>query len=422
MAAWRETQPLDWVVILFSTVFLLTNLWAWNISESSYDLLGLLGVLLAVSQRLDIEVNKEEAGLFVTVLFFLLVALLSLWVNEMPNSGLRYLKRIADEYLWFAPIFFIFRARQFSEAFIWLMFSLATIVAGIIALHDLGVPGAPDFSQRAAGTTHPNTFGLISLALTCITITGASFFWGRSTFAVIFMAIGTLMGAVAVLFSGSRGTWIATVLLMLITLISYWHRFRQSIRVLAVLTLIVISIVGYQIPIVQQRMQQAIDQTIIYFKGTGDLANKDTSVGGRFEIWTAAWWMFERHSWFGVGPNQYQAAATRYVQSGRWETSINSIEKHTHAHNQLLDALATGGIPGMLAMLLLFGYPVLIFQHRLRCGTSQTSRLSFAGLLAIGAYIFCGLVDATLHFEEQIVIYLFVIAVLFGRVRQIECT
>lgn len=422
MATWRETQPVDWIIILFSTMFLSTVLWTWNISEKCYDLLGLIGIFLALTHRLEIQINKEEAGLFATVLFFMLVALLSLWVNGMPVYGLRYLRRIADELLCLAPIFFIFRARQFSEAFIWIMFTLATIIAGLIALHDLGLTGVPDFSRRAAGATHPNIFGAISLALTCVTMTGVSFFWHRSFFGVVITVFGTLMGVAAIFFSGSRGTWIATLILMLIALICYWRRLRRSVRILAALTFIVIPIVGYQIPTVQQRMQQAMDQTVIYFEGTGGLANQDTAIGGRFEIWAAAWRMFEEHPWSGVGPNQFEATATRYVQTGLWERSINSIDKHTHAHNQLLDALATCGIPGLVATLFLFGYPLLIFQRRLREGSSKTSRLSFAGLLVIGAYIFCGLVDVTLHFEEQIIVYMFAIAVLFGRMRQIECS
>ena len=420
MATWRETQGLDRIVIIFSALFLSTVLWAWNVSDISYSLLGLLGAFLLFTHRVTFQFNREEAGLFVTVLFFVLVAFFSLWANGMPASGLRYLRRISDEFLWLAPIFFTFRARRISELLIWLMFGLATIVAGLIALHDIGLPGVPDFSRRAAGTTHPNIFGGISLALTCLTITSMNFFWRRSIFATIFMLFSTLMGITAVLFSGSRGAWVAMLVLMFISLICYWHRFRRSIRMLAVLTLVVIPIVGYQIPMVQQRMQQAIDQTEIYFKGTGGVANQDTAVGGRFEIWAAAWKMFEENPWFGVGLNQYKATAKRFVQEGQWESSINSIDIHPHAHNEILDALATRGVFGFLALSLLFGDPLLIFHRRIGADHSHTSRLGCAGLLLVVAYVSCGITDVSLHFEEQIVVYLFSISVLFGRIRQHE--
>ena len=420
MAKWREIQALDWVIIFLSTTFLTTLFWLWKVSDASYDLLGLLGLYLVIFHRVESRVSREEAMLFICVIFFIFVALLSLWLNGMPEDGNRYLRRIMDEFFWLAPIFFMFRGRRFPEAFIWFAFACATTIAGFIAIHEVLLTGVPKHNLRASGEFHPNVFGGISLGLTCITATGVSFFWRKSALGVIFLIFGTLMGITAVLFSSSRGTWIAVVILLLFVLIIYWHRLHIYTKVIALLIVATIPIVSYQIPIVQQRMEQAKEETVTYFHGTRDLASKDTPVGGRFEIWKAAWQMFAEHPYFGIGPNQYKATAKRFVQAGQWEASINSIDKHPHAHNQFLDALVTRGVPGFIAVSFLFGYSVLIFYRRIHPGPTRIARLSFAGLLLVIAYISCGLTDVSLHFEEQIVVYVFAIAVLFGRIRQHE--
>ena len=420
MENWRNIQTLDWTIILLSATFLTTLFWSWDVSDASYDLLGLLGLYLIISHRVETRLNREEAILFVCVGFFIIVALLSLWINGMPGNGLRYLRRIVDEFFWLAPIFFMYRARQFPEAIIWVAVAIATTAAGFSAIHDVFLTGAPDTYRRASGGTHPNIFGGISLGLTCITVIGVSFFWRKSALGVIFLLFGTLMGMIAVLLSGSRGSWVAALIVMLVVLVIYWNRLRSYVKSLALLMVAIIPIIGYQIPIVQTRMNQAIAETVTYFQGIRGLASTDTPVGGRFEIWKAGWQMFEEHPYFGVGFNQYKATAKRFVQAGQWEASINSIDKHPHAHNQLLDTLATRGVLGFLALSFLFGYPVLIFYRRISAGPMDTSRLGFAGLLLVVAYFSCGLTDVSLHFEEQIAVYSFAIATLFGRIRQKE--
>lgn len=64
-------------------------------------------------------------------------------------------------------------------------------------------------------------------------------------------------------------------------------------------------------------------------------------LGTRSELWDAAWKLWQRHPWLGIG-------------AGNFELELGQAgypELHTHANNGYLQALVEEGIPGLLALL-----------------------------------------------------------------------
>lgn len=64
-------------------------------------------------------------------------------------------------------------------------------------------------------------------------------------------------------------------------------------------------------------------------------------LGTRSELWTAAYRLWERHPWLGIGAGNYEMELS----------AAGYPELHTHANSGYIQALVEGGIPGLLAVL-----------------------------------------------------------------------
>jgi len=115
------------------------------------------------------------------------------------------------------------------------------------------------------------------------------------------------------------------------------------------------------------------------------------SVDERFEMWRAAWRMARRHPWWGVGFGGYASAAARLARAGRAPPFVAAYE---HPHNDLLDALASGGIVGLVVLLLLYGVPLALFVRAARDPAPSVRAAASMGLLVVVGFFVFGLTEA----------------------------
>jgi O-antigen ligase len=78
-----------------------------------------------------------------------------------------------------------------------------------------------------------------------------------------------------------------------------------------------------------------------------------TVLGGRGPIWLGAWRIFVDHPWTGCGLETFDLAFRRYGTAAFWRFEGGLIP--SRAHNDVLHTLATQGMPGLIAFLLLLG-------------------------------------------------------------------
>lgn len=77
------------------------------------------------------------------------------------------------------------------------------------------------------------------------------------------------------------------------------------------------------------------------------------SDSARVEIWKTAWESFREHPWLGSGPDTFEQSFRRLRSEQFVRISGVSHAMQAHAHNELLQALATTGLAGLGAYLLL---------------------------------------------------------------------
>jgi len=114
------------------------------------------------------------------------------------------------------------------------------------------------------------------------------------------------------------------------------------------------------------------------------------AVRERLEMWHTAAHALEAYPLTGVGTDQFGVYIRAQVAIGRANAVI---AKYNHPHNEYLEAAATGGIPGLLVLLLVFGIPLTyFFRHTLHAHDSEIIPAS-VGLALVSMYVLCALTD-----------------------------
>ena len=118
-----------------------------------------------------------------------------------------------------------------------------------------------------------------------------------------------------------------------------------------------------------------------------------SSLGERLLMWGVAWDMFKTAPLTGIGTGAYMDRAQMMVDAGK---APPVTADYDHPHNEFMDALATRGVVGLLALLALLGVPGWLFARGL--GSPDPVRLgaSLAGLLVSVGFAMFGLSETML--------------------------
>jgi len=112
----------------------------------------------------------------------------------------------------------------------------------------------------------------------------------------------------------------------------------------------------------------------------------DTPVGQRFDMWHAAIHLFMQARVFGVGLGAYQAKTKELVKTG---AAVPVSANFDHPHSDYFDALATRGMIGFFALLLILAVPAWLYSNKINSRDPHQMGAALGGLLvAVGFAIF----------------------------------
>lgn len=269
---------------------------------------------------------------------------------------------------------------------------------------------------RVGGSTNPIQFGNISLWLATLSICGLA--WaGRQRHAIawqILLACGVLGGLLASLSSGSRGSWIALPCCLLFGVWLTWRQGQRWRAIKGALASVAVLSTLWFFPEsgIQARAQLAVQEAGNYVLRT----DAESSVGARLQMWRIGLDMAPAHLLVGWGKQGLIDYKEQLVRQG---LASPFVAGHTHLHNEYLDALVKRGIPGLLAVLLLYLAPFLLFLQRFRrtaCGDVRV--YAVAGMMLTISYSVFGLTQAFLTHNNGVMIFAFSIAVLWSLAQQ----
>lgn len=108
-----------------------------------------------------------------------------------------------------------------------------------------------------------------------------------------------------------------------------------------------------------ERVTSVSDYLDIRVLTTVEITDENFATLERLAHWLAAWRMFEREPWLGVGTGQY-ATVYSEVALPRWQDPLG------HAHNYYLNVLAENGMVGVTAYLVMLGAAFVTLLKALR--------------------------------------------------------
>jgi O-antigen ligase len=245
--------------------------------------------------------------------------------------------------------------------------------------------------MRASGVfQQPNPFGgFLGLALP-VALSLAIWAWSELVGAgkrlvsaawAIFYTGATLLIAVGLMASWSRGAWLGAVTGVLVVLVLRSRRAAVLSGVAALLLTSMVLLGTLSPAIVPQPITDRLADVPAYFGLTDVLSQPVTddnfSVVERIAHWAAAQRMWERSPWFGIGAGNY-AAVYPEVRLPRWEDPLG------HAHNIYLNVLGESGLLGLAAYLALWGGIVVWVWQRLRIEKQPGAEKRWQAAVAIG--------------------------------------
>ncbi len=323
------------------------------IKKYLYILLFLTSIFYWITSKNYREPYKDIKWIALIFILYFPYSLASIWINDLSIKP-------ADNAVHF--LFFVIIAISFGQArlkkIFWYGLSCAAIVAAMVAFYQkfhLGMARPHGvYGVNELGLSGAIKFGMVAVVFTLLALQ-ASLHAGFSSRVRCFHGFSAFVGLAGCLVIGSRGPWIALLIVAVCLLIpkvrSLSHQ-KPVIVAAVIFALGAVLIFGFR-DLVFLRLDSTWIEIQSIRKG-----NWNTSIGVRLEMWKAAIEMFMENPYFGVGINQFGKALDIMVADGKAPEHLGIFYQ---THNEYFQALATGGLIGFTYLILLFFLPFIYF-------------------------------------------------------------
>lgn len=287
------------------------------------------------------------------------------------------------------------------------------IVAGLFGLWQfiyLDAHRALGFGFRA-----PGIYGNLSLLSAYMASIG--FVWAcvtkQAKYIIVLCAVGAVCGAMASMFSGTRGGWLSIPVVGCILLFTLVRLHILSLRAVVAVMLSAIVIAGllYAIPAtnVKNRVQHAYD-TVISFQEDKTAARGEARLDMLYGVWLLA----DRAPLLGMGKQGYVDAQIQLFNEGK----IGGDPSHDDPHNEIAMYYIYHGVLGLLVLAIFYGVPLTLFVRRTSACDTQAHKLAaLAGCLFIVGCIICGMTGDFLGVTDDRRTYLLFVLALWSLCR-----
>jgi len=299
-----------------------------------------------LSQIKNVRLEPEDKWILGAVGFLFLAALGSSIANGWNENSTKGLG-VQLRYLAFIPIYLMFRALPGLGRVSWWALVLGAFLLMIQSLNEVYLQGA----DRAGGVY--NSPGYVAL---WATHSGLIFLCAILKPNIIkiprtVVLLGFSSSMASLLLSGSRSTYFAIFVSTAFVFI-----LRETTQTKRVVLLLFISlVVGVSINEIGLRQTSSALSEIYIL--VNEAHNSVGSVGQRIDMWRASILLFLDNPIWGVGWRNFSAQASSYVQT---ENYHQIVAWTPHPHSAYFNALATGGLVGLVAFLSFFLVPYKI--------------------------------------------------------------
>ncbi|CAM4276798.1 Polymerase [Bordetella tumbae] len=163
-----------------------------------------------------------------------------------------------------------------------------------------------------------------------------------------------------------------------IALAGWLHRPMRALAALLGIGLVALAI-GASSPALRERVAQGVQEI---HECVTVAPTADTSMCIRLQLWGAAWHTIKQSPWSGIdGESTFSDKLRQLAATGQVSSFV--ARDFGEPHNDFLLALATNGVPGGIALLILYFAPAGLLACRLRRNVPQAQRVAAAMGLAV---------------------------------------
>lgn len=262
-------------------------------------------------------------------------------------------------------------------------------------------------AERAQGWTNPIVFADVAIVLVAIAL------FLRPSGRLLWSTLAAVLGVLAIGLSGSRGVWLALVVVAVVAGLAAWRRMRPW-DVLAVLVL-GMGVAWVLMPQAQTRVD-ALRRDIDRY-AHGDV---DSSAGARLELLGMAWGAMREQPLTGVGLASFGKVVRAAPDCAPERLQVDAqLCRLGHAHSDVAEWAATMGVPGLLAVIALYAVPLGLFARVLlqRPFPRRTRSVAMTGTVVVLAFFTCGLTQSMFAHQLTASSYALLVGVLLGYLR-----
>ncbi|MGH1430082.1 MAG: O-antigen ligase family protein [Neptuniibacter sp.] len=227
--------------------------------------------------------------------------------------------------------------------------------------------------------------------------------------------ISVITGAAALLQTGTRGAWLATVLAGFIFLKLLSSNKCYKIVIFGLIAVCITVFISYN---TSKTVSSRVNSTIKELKLFGKLEHS-TSTNLRLIYWEHAWEGFKQSPLTGLS---YQENANLKLQfKEKYKVRLTGVKDgRSSSHNEILNAMVQKGILGLAAILLIYLIPLQHFARKFK-STNQTVRFyAISGICTITSIAVSGLTEAPLMHTSVSVTYGMLLILLYHSIRNQE--
>ena len=395
---------LDRVIAFLVLAFPIVLLAVKPLAIMIFMFIAIIGVFVSIKDRKNpFAIESIKLFSWLTIGYFFVMSLSVLLSTEPTNSWV-HLSRVS--YFLFAPFvaLAIIQSNISIEALV-KSFKLGIVIAGAISL--IGFIMA-DGSGRFSGMYNPNTFGDLAVMMLFFSILNIQ---NESQKEYMFSLVSVLFGVTAVCMTGSRGSMVSLILLLVVYIL-VMHRATNTnhrrIGLVAILFISTFSLNIFGFSDSGNRLFSIKTQIKKWEDSNRKLLDRANTTATRLEMYASGWKAFIDSPITGYGYYSCGVAASRYASQD--ELVQKDFEGRWHLHNELMTNMVNAGILGLGSLMALYIVPLLLFVRKIRSNT-----YAIMGVMLISGYVLLGLTHTLFGYEYETAFFIVILAYTLGQ-------
>ena len=354
---------------------------------------GLVALLLWAIYHKRKPVNPIPTYVVIASVLYILSYVVNLFMSPDPNWEHVIIRKYM--YILIGGLLFAFPVADKYRRFMIVSFFGAAAIAGAYGIYQYYRWGIGSRPEGFSG--NPLHYAGL-LGFVCCTSVFLVFTRKRNIFeskrGILFLSVVIALTFLGILFSMSRGVWIAMLVAGIMTLFLYDHRKAFLFLLCAV---VMLSLTFYFNIYLKDKATSIA--TSFYTE------DERGSTGARIELWKGALLIFKESPLLGVGTGNFELHINELINNGK----LKDMPVKMHAHNIFFQALATRGAVGIITTLGLF-------IAMIRWGFEETlNHRGIGGYVIILSTVFtiiAGLTENNIEFTKFLTAYCFIIGLI----------